>query len=160
MGKDAHMRKDVKLGFAIGGVLLAVLIVYVLVVPGGRDKRLSSATGEDGTQQADGGAGVSLEPVVPPPATQPSGTGVAQVPPAAPPSTFTPPPGGTDPLEQPKGDDASAAVAKSGDAKSRDLDWSKLLNDSQMLMVTPENKTAVTPVTSSAGGKSTNTQIA
>src|SRR3954470_607391 len=28
------MRKDVKLGFAIGGVLLAVLIVYVLVVPG------------------------------------------------------------------------------------------------------------------------------
>jgi nucleoid-associated protein YgaU len=29
------MRKDVKLGFAIGGVLLSVLVVYVLVVSGG-----------------------------------------------------------------------------------------------------------------------------
>ena len=27
------MRKDAKIGFAIGGVLLAVLTVYVLVVP-------------------------------------------------------------------------------------------------------------------------------
>jgi nucleoid-associated protein YgaU len=32
------MRKDVKLGFAIGGVLLAVVIVYVLVVSGGDNK--------------------------------------------------------------------------------------------------------------------------
>jgi len=29
------MRKDVKIGFAIGGVLLAVLVVYVLVISGG-----------------------------------------------------------------------------------------------------------------------------
>ena len=29
------MRKDVKLGFAIGGILLAVLVVYVLVISGG-----------------------------------------------------------------------------------------------------------------------------
>src|SRR6185503_18383449 len=29
------MRKDVKLGFTIGGVLLAVLIVYVLVISSG-----------------------------------------------------------------------------------------------------------------------------
>jgi hypothetical protein len=27
------MRKDVKLGLAVGGVLLAVLVVYALVVP-------------------------------------------------------------------------------------------------------------------------------
>src|SRR5688572_24311992 len=113
MGKDAHMRKDVKLGFAIGGVLLAVLIVYVLVVPGGGDKRLSQATG--GAAQTNGG-GVTLEPVAPnnapgntapnrnAPTTQPRGD-VAQTPPAAPPSSFTPAGGGTDPFEQPKPDD-------------------------------------------------------
>lgn len=33
------MRRDVRLGFAIGGVLLAVVIVYVLVVPGDNDAR-------------------------------------------------------------------------------------------------------------------------
>ena len=32
------MRKDVKLAFAVGGILISVLIVYVMVVPGG-DKR-------------------------------------------------------------------------------------------------------------------------
>ena len=95
------MRKDVKLGFAIGGVLLAVLIVYVLVVPGGGDQRVAQATG-GGAGQA-GNGNVSLEPVAPPtnsnaPTTQPRGD-VAQTPPAAPPTTFTPPPGGgTDPF--------------------------------------------------------------
>ena len=142
------MRKDVKLGFAIGGVLLAVLIVYVLVVPGGGDKRLASSTGGDGNSQAtktDRGGGVSLEPVTPQPATQPShatGSAVAGGPPAAPPQSFTPPTGGTDPFEQP---DASA----NANSKTKDVDWSKLLNDSQMLMVTP-NKTAA-----GAGGAAT-----
>ena len=130
------MRKDVKLGFAIGGVLLAVLIVYVLVVPGGGDKRVASATGEG--SQTDNGSGVSLEPVAPTsPATQPSGgasataAGTGTPPPAAP-ATFTPPAGGTDPFEQPE------PVA--GNAKAKDVDWSKLLNDSQMLMVQTPSK--------------------
>ena len=130
------MRKDVKLGFAIGGVLLAVLIVYVLVVPGGGDKRVASATGE--ASQTDNGSGVSLEPVAPTsPATQPSGgasataAGTGTPPPAAP-ATFTPPAGGTDPFEQPE------PVA--GNAKAKDVDWSKLLNDSQMLMVQTPSK--------------------
>ena len=57
MGKDAHMRNDVKLGFAIGGVLLAVLIVYVLVVPGGSSstnppKKVSQANGGNALQMA------------------------------------------------------------------------------------------------------------
>src|SRR5688500_9479982 len=144
MGKDAHMRKDVKLGFAIGGVLLAVLIVYVLVVPGGGDKRLASATGgaDESAQSGSGaGAGVSLEPVTPAkPATTPNSDGVAQVPPPAPPATFTPA-GGTDPFEQPKADDAVARK----DGKSNDVDWSKLLNDSQMLMVTPDKPAGASP---------------
>src|SRR3954454_14839735 len=32
------MRKDVKIGFAVGGVLVAVLVVYVLAVSGGAKK--------------------------------------------------------------------------------------------------------------------------
>ncbi|MEA2735474.1 MAG: LysM domain, partial [Humisphaera sp.] len=144
------MRKDVKLGFAIGGVLLAVLIVYVLVVPGGGDKRLTSATGEGGAAQTggSGGAGVSLEPVTPPaPVTPTNGNGAAaQAPPAAPPSTFTPSADRTDPFEQPE------AVASSG-SKSN-LDWNKLLNDSQQVkLVTPE-KPAVASAAARTGGAS------
>ena len=172
------MRKDVKLGFAIGGVLLAVLIVYVLVVPGGGDKRLTSATGGDASSQTAGGAGsgVSLEPVppVPPPVTpstttESTNTGAVaqapQSPPPAPPTTFNPPPsapsaraaGGTDPFEQPKDE----AVA-SANSKSRDVDWSKLLNDSQVLMVpepTPAGgrAAAVTPPSSSSEQKADST---
>jgi nucleoid-associated protein YgaU len=46
------MRKDVKLGFAIGGVLLAVLVVYVLVVSGSdpASEPVSLATGDTQTQ--------------------------------------------------------------------------------------------------------------
>src|SRR3954468_19955772 len=32
------MRKEVKLGFAVGGVLLAVIVVYVVAVGGGNNK--------------------------------------------------------------------------------------------------------------------------
>jgi nucleoid-associated protein YgaU len=38
------LRKDVKLGFAIGGIMLAVVIVYVLVVPSGDRKTVSVVT--------------------------------------------------------------------------------------------------------------------
>ena len=50
------MRKDVKLGLAVGGVLLAVLVVYALVVPGNSGNQPGaevaqgdSATGADST---------------------------------------------------------------------------------------------------------------
>ena len=43
------MRNDVKLGFAIGGVLLAVLIVYVLVVPGGSSQPKKMSTSGQGS---------------------------------------------------------------------------------------------------------------
>src|SRR5688500_16408940 len=42
------MRNDVKLGLAVGGILLAVLIVYVLVVPGSQQPGADLAT-TDGT---------------------------------------------------------------------------------------------------------------
>jgi nucleoid-associated protein YgaU len=143
------MRKDVKLGFAIGGVLLAVLIVYVLVVPGGKDERLTSAAGgsDANAQKANGGggAGVTLEPIVPPsvsPTTQPlpgsnTASAAGGTPPPAPPATFNPPAGGasTDPFEQQPADPPVSA-----NARSKDVDWSKLLNDSDVLMVTPAAK--------------------
>src|SRR5688500_11619548 len=44
------MRSDVKLGLAIGGVLLAVLIVYVLVVPGSEQGGTELATAEAGVE--------------------------------------------------------------------------------------------------------------
>jgi nucleoid-associated protein YgaU len=44
------MRSDVKLGLAIGGVLLAVLIVYVLVVPGSEQGGAELATAEAGVE--------------------------------------------------------------------------------------------------------------
>jgi nucleoid-associated protein YgaU len=43
------MRKDVKLGLLIGGVLLAVLVVYALVVPSG-DSNSTSSTDNSGAQ--------------------------------------------------------------------------------------------------------------
>src|SRR5687768_17338892 len=57
------MRKDVKLGFAVGGVLLAVLIVYVSVM--GRANR--PATNQPGaiTSVAGGGSNASAQPSEP-----------------------------------------------------------------------------------------------
>jgi nucleoid-associated protein YgaU len=47
------MRKDVKLGLAVGGVLLAVLVVYVLVVPGNNANRPGAdVTLDDGSTGA------------------------------------------------------------------------------------------------------------
>ncbi len=62
------MRKDVKLGFAIGGVLLAVLIVYVLVISGG-DKPAEVTLSTPDSQQSPADA-----PVTPPasPTTKPA----------------------------------------------------------------------------------------
>jgi nucleoid-associated protein YgaU len=50
------MRKDVKLGLAVGGVLLAVLVVYVLVVPGNNTSPQTAEVSVDGSDAyANGG---------------------------------------------------------------------------------------------------------
>jgi nucleoid-associated protein YgaU len=57
------MRKDVKLGLAVGGVLLAVLVVYVLVVPGNNANQVGATLENlDGseTQAGDAAAGESV----------------------------------------------------------------------------------------------------
>ena len=51
------MRKDVKLGLAVGGVLLAVLVVYVLVVPGSNSNQVGATLENlDGSEAQTGGA--------------------------------------------------------------------------------------------------------
>jgi len=130
MGKDAHMRNDVKLGFAIGGVLLAVLIVYVLVVPGGSSSKQTRLDSTRKTTPSDKGK-VSLEPI---PATQ------AAAPPAAPAAEFTPPsstPGGNSIASGKQSselamDDSAEKAEKVVDptppARNKEIDWNKLLN--------------------------------
>jgi nucleoid-associated protein YgaU len=145
------MRKDVKLGFAIGGILLAVLIVYVLVVPGGKDQRLTSASDQATAAKSRNDAGVKLEPVNPPPAVAPAtqpvpGNNVAAGdPPAAPPVTVTPSAGSaTDPFAP----DPPVAAAN-----RKDVDWSKLLNEQPTLAGTQETPVAVKPITAVSDNK-------
>lgn len=152
------MRNDVKLGFAIGGVLLAVLIVYVLVVPGGSsgNKQTSSASNGKVTLEPVGGGAATTQPSAPP---------------AAPAATFTPqspaapsndavasktdaPADASDPAkdaataEASKSDTAAAAKAATGvPSNNKDIDWNKLLNEQPMAM-------AETPVAGSAKGHS------
>lgn len=145
------MRNDVKLGFAIGGVLLAVLIVYVLVVPGGssQPKKVGQATQPSNTlsgntsgsrtgSAADGR--VTLEPVTPTalPAT---------VPMVPPPSFADKPTPKVDPFA-PKADAAPDPVAKaSSPNSSKSDDWNAILNQPPMLLTetpvaTPAKSTA------------------
>src|SRR6266496_2212261 len=122
------MRNDVKLGFAVGGVLLAVLIVYVLVVPGGSStpKQISKNTPSQNERK------VTLEPAAPP---------------AAPPADFTPAAGDksgdnvaakTQTLllepQKPAADAGAGAVASNSNGAGKDVDWNKLLNEPPALM--------------------------
>jgi nucleoid-associated protein YgaU len=120
MGKDAHMRNDVKLGLAIGGVLLAVLIVYVLVVPAG-GKKAPQANQQNPT-------GVTIEPA-------PDGqAAIPAPPPEAPAATFTP----SSPATPSTANESAAApaeqTASAAPANGKEIDWAKLLDGQQTLI--------------------------
>lgn len=140
------MRNDVKLGFAIGGVLLAVLIVYVLVVPGGTQaKKVSQGAGNSTVARTDAGkttpAGaekVSLEPV-----QSGSATTSPAVPPPLPETAEK-----TDPFETKSAPEPVAqAQTPAGQTSNNDLDWNKLLNDQPVLMIDTPVKTGGKPAT-------------
>lgn len=78
------MRKDVKLGFAIGGILLAVLIVYVLVVPERDPSSSSSSSSDVQLVGADGKPIVATPTPAPDEKTAPDENEVVAVPPAQP----------------------------------------------------------------------------
>ena len=127
------MRKETKLGLAIGGVVLAVIVVWVAVTSGGSDKKQQANNGAGATRQTETGVArpdpnVSLEPV--------AGGDAARTVEGA---------GGA-------GRDATAAreaTASAGDAQANssnankgDLDWGKLLNGDQPPMLSASNAPA------------------
>jgi nucleoid-associated protein YgaU len=178
MGKDAHMRKDVKLGFAVGGILIAVLVVYVLVVSGESGKpQLTKADGEVGSKldiSVDGKAAIKPENSIPQKPQQPAqwdaGAKASQpaLPAIPPPVTVaentgkqTDAPAGEKlaadkPVADKAGSSAEAAGKTPVAATGGDMDWGKLLNSDHMPLIaqTPvkvpanEFSNSVTPVQS------------
>ena len=64
------MRKDVKLAFVVGGILISVLVVYVLVVPGGQKRPDKQAVTLDTTDAKP--SQTNTDPVAPPAITDKS----------------------------------------------------------------------------------------
>ena len=144
------MRNDVKLGFAVGGVLLAVLIVYVLVVPGGNTPRQvtkNTPTKPDGK--------VTLEPVSPPSAPSQEFTpGAADKPANGGGAAVAADKAGgagtakaeTTPRARDTQKDAVADATKpdaaGGAGAGKDVDWDKLLNGPPVLMTQTPVKTS------------------
>ena len=140
------MRNDVKLGLAIGGILLAVLIVYVLVVPGGA--RTPAQVGTTQQPADSGGDQVTLETV-----TAPDDTAAA-APPAAPGASFTPPMNESVALADRPAIPPPAAETPVPSNNGKQIDWNKLLNDQQTLIaetpVAAPGAPAAAPVTTVA----------
>jgi nucleoid-associated protein YgaU len=159
------LRKDVKLGLAIGGILLAVVLVYVLVVPGDRSKNVS-VVGDDSQSRADGskadvngqsnglaggGDGKAAEPEV---------ASANNAPPTEPPKAI-------DQSSTPATAPSEMAAAGSNDStnnpapsRSGNVDWKKLLSEGGA----PPPMMSQTPTTPSAdhsadqGGGQSNSQ--
>jgi nucleoid-associated protein YgaU len=118
------MRKEVKLGFAIGGVVLAVVIVWILSVGGSSKPKEIAGAGGKATDAAKAITPSSdslnnSKPVV-----------AADAPaPAEPVATNDAPRTGAQPTTAPSSETASADKPKSGG----DLDWGKLLNGDQQI---------------------------
>ncbi len=140
------MRKEVKLGFAIGGVVLAVVIVWVLSV-GGSGKPKTQA-GAVGAKAADPAAARSITPSSESLNTEKPAVAPA---PAAPGSVAANDSAKSDapPSAAPSQETASAEKPKA----NGDLDWGKLLNGDQQIPLiaqTPSpagNSTIIAPTT-------------
>ena len=130
------MRKDVKLGLAIGGVLLAVLVVYVLVGPGSANQvGAELATGDSEAAGGAGGAGdgTGSNPANDPVAANGSGAsspeqlGSAQGDSAARQGGSDPSAGGTTPANGPPGGQANSETATADTS----WNWDALVNGTQ-----------------------------
>lgn len=143
------MRNDVKLGLAVGGVLLAVLIVYVLVVPG------SEKPGADLATTVDPNAETTIQPEQVKERAPEAPNGATGDTPTTPVATNEPTgaPDTTEPAGQPTGTDTAKQMPKdpfdnqqvaSAD-HDKGWDWNKLLNSTD----TPE---LMNPIEVSTGG--------
>jgi nucleoid-associated protein YgaU len=151
------MRKDVKLGFAIGGVLLAVVVVYALVGTGSKDANNNGGAGivteePSGNNPTAGATAEAKTPAKPESAKTEEPTSIANADkPALPPDSHPPataPSSGTNGAAD---SIASAALRKPAEGAhdaNGDL-WDKALNSGElMLSQTP------TPVSGASGDKS------
>jgi nucleoid-associated protein YgaU len=110
------LRKDVKLGFAIGGIMLAVVVVYVLVVPSGEKKNVGVVTDDSQSAKTD---------ATPPPDT--IGSGAKPGEPLEADKTNAPP---ADPTKVDAGQPpATEPSAVSAGTTSGGPDWNKLLSE-------------------------------
>jgi nucleoid-associated protein YgaU len=144
------MRKDVKLGFAIGGVLLAVLVVYVLVVSGSDpgSEPVSLATGESALQPSPDNKTPDPAPAI----TEPAPAEVASRGPATVPSEPSAGARPTDPFAPVASADAEP-ITELG--KPQDP-WAAALHEGLMMSITPAPSAPVVPVVSD-GESSANT---
>jgi nucleoid-associated protein YgaU len=125
------MRKDVKIGLAIAGVLFAVLIVYAFVPK--KDTTQTAGTGDTGQQQTEGDTSAADNSATPAPAD--GG--------AAPADASAPRDGGVagkgaDNVFDPnyKGAaDATGATAKAGDISGGNTDWFKTFDQDKIVSV-------------------------
>jgi LysM repeat protein len=134
------MRKEVKLGFAIGGVVLAVVIVWVLSV-GGSDKSKTQAGA--GAKATDTTAAKSITP-----SSDSLNTEKPVVAPAPAPAESVAVRNDAQPTTAPS--EATASAEKS--RTNGDLDWGKLLNGDQQIPLIAQ--------TPSPAGNSTNVTAA
>ncbi|HEX8523304.1 MAG TPA: LysM peptidoglycan-binding domain-containing protein [Tepidisphaeraceae bacterium] len=121
------IRKEVKLGFAIGGVVLAVVVVWVLSVGGSSNKKTADA----GAKAADTSAAKAITPSSDSLNTDKPAVVDASKPAPAPEPVAK---------DEPKKEESAAAPVEgtqtqtaSADAHKSDLDWGKLLNGDQQL---------------------------
>src|SRR5687767_4803467 len=129
------MRKDVKIGLAIGGVLLAVLIVYLLVPKdAGRSTEYgqgdpSSLSTDDNASEATGrgsGNGVSIDGAAP----ESRGAGDSTDRPL---TTGAQPEGGRSVADGSAPNDTGvSAEDESSDAPRRQFDWNAMLSEGVM----------------------------
>lgn len=125
------MRKDVKIGLAIGGLLLAVLVVYLLVPKDngtGNSNQLAQndKSADTGSTGAGGQGGASG-----------SGTGGAAETPSGPAHLGTPKPAdtpapGTDGATQPPTNEAESRPSSPGENDERAKVWAKMLETGVM----------------------------
>lgn len=148
------MRNDVKLGLAVGGVLLAVLIVYVLVVPGAEQGGAELVTTVDGVNEPS-------EPVIKPEVidsnkadqTPAAKASVEEVPPAPPAATApdAAKPQENEALAKADATDPFAPPKDAPAAKPGGYDWNKLLNgDTPPTLLTPTDVPTDAPAQSSS----------
>jgi nucleoid-associated protein YgaU len=154
------MRKDLRVGLGIGGVLLAVLVVALIVRSHGKDKTKIAKIGGDTAVQTDPDSGEPTPPVDGAQGTSPDGTAVA---PGDTPKKSDPfdPEGGTTPATLGHGSTGSSATPAAGAATGGSPDdWEKLLNASNpgpVHSVTPAaGQSSARPGRSSRGGDKPN----